>query len=69
MAVNVLRTILLFPLAWSGREDALFTPRCVYKWAASDNAQLLEWPVTADCLNCKPKEEDTFGMQRRKFGY
>jgi len=40
----------------------------VYKWVESDNAQLLEWPVTADCLNCNPKEE-MFGMECRKFGY
>jgi hypothetical protein len=54
---------------WGGRDDALFTPHCVYKWAESDNAQLLEWPVTADCLNYNPKEEETFGMECRKFGY
>jgi len=65
----MVRTILPFPLARGGREDALFTPRCVYKWAESDNAQLLEWPVTANCLNYKLKEEETFGMEFRKFGY
>jgi len=35
---KIVRTILPFPLVWGGRVDALFTPRCIYKWAESDNA-------------------------------
>jgi hypothetical protein len=30
-----------FPPSWGGRDNALFTPRCVYQRAESDNAQLL----------------------------